>query len=1109
MAPRTPPLLDALLALKPNVIYTMAAAKTISAASKAFSQGAVKSFRWGQSGQVLEARMAYEGRPSILFSVANGKLQSSASPESSQNERHVLAAIMTIMRVLLGAKFHLEDLSPASIEKFRRELKAPQLEVERPRVILREGASGARFELDFDSGLRETSWRVAGPPSGMEWLKWQEREPERVGEAFCRWLPTKPATMDIEVRAGGTSLVFCEAHAGTVHSRTQIALRDEKVLIERAIVDSSGTPLGPFLDLGYDLVFVPGAHIFGQAERPVSWNELAKAGAVLLKNRSVQIPAVSFLALYPPKVSDSCTLLDRRGSAVEPLQTECGGLLEAVTEGSCVRIRLRVNASPGVRMPAHPSLVRPFEPLFADGAFTLLVGGPARRRRLAEKLVEMVLLKELREIEEILKEIEEDPAFTSRHMHGEEAAKCLRYLFSQFRTLDEVHLVADDSHDTAPWRICTGAGTALARALAAFLRAFPGADAFQAKALTFEIEGVRFFQELPALVKACEALGVELRLDEHNTRIEKLTLSVRVIPSGQQDWFELHPEARAGALTLPHSQWEQVLRSGHLRDSSGTLVTFDADSLALLRTLAGLVGSKPAGSALRLPRVRLFDWVALRTQGIACELPAVDDAVLQSLLSLETVPRHPLPSGLRAELREYQRHGFDWLCFLYKHRFGACLADDMGLGKTVQAIAFLVALKEGSLARQNPGSHAPHLVVLPATLVFNWQSELQKFAPGLRVHEYTGQERSLEFGDADIVLTTYGLVQRDIEALSGVAFDVAIFDEAQAIKNATAARSRAAAQLQTRFRLCITGTPLENHLGEFHSIMETAVPGLLGERKDFLRDHEAGLPVLDRVRPFLLRRTKEKILSELPPKVESDAYFALSEAQRECYTRAVGEVRAQVLAAYEDRPAQQAGIMALAALLRLRQICISPAMLSEQFDSGSPKIEYLVGQLGQLAEEGHAALVFSQFLKGLDLTASALTAAGLPFLRMDGSTPQAERKKLVESFQAGEAPGIFLISLKTGGTGLNLTRASYVFHLDPWWNPATENQASDRVHRIGQKRSVFVQRLLMRHTIEEKMMTLKLQKQALFAAVLDNSGPAAPDGAAALSAADFRFLIEG
>jgi SNF2 family DNA or RNA helicase len=218
-------------------------------------------------------------------------------------------------------------------------------------------------------------------------------------------------------------------------------------------------------------------------------------------------------------------------------------------------------------------------------------------------------------------------------------------------------------------------------------------------------------------------------------------------------------------------------------------------------------------------------------------------------------------------------------------------------------------------------------------------------------------------------------------------------------------------------------------------------------------------------------------------------------------------VRREVLAAYEDRPAQQAGIVALAALTRLRQICISPALLSKDLDPDSPKIEHLVTQLAELAEEGHAALIFSQFVKALDLVAAALEAAGLSHLRLDGSTPTAKRKDLVASFQSGASPGIFLISLKTGGAGLNLTRASYVYHLDPWWNPAVERQAGDRAHRIGQKNSVYVQRLLMRHTVEEKMMALKDRKKALFTAIVEQGEAAAPGGAAGLTAADFQFLV--
>ena len=1106
-----PPLLDVLLSLKPNVVYTMASPKEITAAAALFVKGAVASFQWGESGRVLQVRLSSEGKPTLLFTSEDGKLQASALPESANTKLHVLTSVMTILRVLLGAKFHREDLPSAVVEKFRRQLKAPTEEIARPKVLLTSKAFGEAFDLDYDSGLREASWRTSDPIPEMEWLHWQAREPERVAEGFCRWLANKPGKVDIEVRAGDNLLVASDAKAATMHGRTQLDVRDDQITIRRILLDGSGASLVTFIDLGYGLAFLPKEKVFAQIQPPGAWSEFTKLGAVRPCDSFLQAPADRFFAAFPEAVASTCDLLGGKGTPVKPIETGCSGLLDAVTDGHLVRVRLRVKTDAGHDVPAHHFLARLFGNLFLDGPFALLVKGFGRRRRIAERLAETVMLDSDEALERHFLETSDDPSFTSRHMHGEDASKCLRLLFGQLRNLDAPHLTSDPSQTQAgnPWLVCTGAGAALSHALAAFIKVFPGEDPLRAKNLVFDIDGLRFFESLPALLAACQKHCVGLLVDEKDTKIEKLAFSVRILRGGQIDWFELHPEARAGSLTIPRAQWDQVLRAGHYRDDDGTLVTLDAASLALLRRLNGLIGKDESGESVRRPRLQLFEWIALRKEGIPCELPPEDDAVLQSLLNLETIASHPLPPGLRAELRDYQHHGYDWLCFLYRHRFGACLADDMGLGKTLQAIAFLAALKDGTLARQEPTSSAPHLVVLPSTLLFNWQSEIEKFFPALKVHEYTGQSRSLDFGSADIVMTTYGLVHRDIEALAQVQFDVAIFDEAQAIKNATSARARAAADINARFRLCLTGTPMENHIGEFHSIMETAVPGLFGDRKAFLRDYESALPVLDRVRPFLLRRTKEMILSELPPKVESDAYFALSEPQRECYTRAVGEVRKEVLAAYQDRPSQQAGIVALAALMRLRQICIAPSMLSDQFDTGSPKIEFLTEQLAELADEGHAALVFSQFLKALDLTAAALESAGLPFLRMDGSTPSAERKKLVQSFQSGSSPGIFLISLKTGGTGLNLTRASYVYHLDPWWNPAVENQASDRVHRIGQKRSVFVHRLIMRHTVEEKMMTLKQKKQALFNSVLEKSGTITPDGAASLTASDFKFLIDG
>jgi non-specific serine/threonine protein kinase len=437
----------------------------------------------------------------------------------------------------------------------------------------------------------------------------------------------------------------------------------------------------------------------------------------------------------------------------------------------------------------------------------------------------------------------------------------------------------------------------------------------------------------------------------------------------------------------------------------------------------------------------------------------------------------------------------------------------MGLGKTLQTIALFAAIKEGIVKPLSGDAtdRRPHLLVVPPTLLFNWENEVKIFCPGLYVHEYTGKGRSLIGIREGIVITTYDIARRDIETLREAKFDCVVFDEAQNVKNLMGERSKAMRQLEGRCKFTLTGTPLENHAGEYYSIIDLSLPGLFGDYREFmnaLKQPNGVFNPLDRARPFVLRRTKDKILTELPPKVESDMHLDLSEEQKRFYTRAVADVRAEVFEAFKDKTAQQAGIVALAALTRLRQICVSPALIDPTHTETSPKMQYLIEKLEELNTEGHAALVFSQFTKCLDLIETHLKASGIAFQRLDGSTPQQNRKKLVEAFQTGKGPSLFLISLKAGGAGLNLTRASYVFHVDPWWNPAAENQASDRAHRMGQKQTVFIQRLLMRHTIEEKIMLLKAQKRELFDQVLAGTEGDRSTGGAIITRDDFKFLLE-
>jgi SNF2 family DNA or RNA helicase len=329
------------------------------------------------------------------------------------------------------------------------------------------------------------------------------------------------------------------------------------------------------------------------------------------------------------------------------------------------------------------------------------------------------------------------------------------------------------------------------------------------------------------------------------------------------------------------------------------------------------------------------------------------------------------------------------------------------------------------------------------------------------------------------------------------------------VKNIHAETTGAVRRLKGKFKLTLTGTPVENHLGEYFSVMDLALPGLLGPyemfRKQMGREGTGFMETLiRRTHPFILRRAKDMIAAELPPKVETDIYLEMSPRQKALYVRTVAQVKATVAEAYRANAPGQARIIALTAILKLRQICLSSRLLLPESVDRSPKVEFLVDQLHELFAEGHSVLVFSQFTSYLDIVQEGLSQHGIPLFRLDGSTPVGRRKDLVDSFQASDAPCVFLLSLKAGGRGLNLTRASYVFHLDPWWNPAVENQASDRAHRIGQKNQVTITRLLMRHSIEEKMMELKKRKLKLYRALLED---AEHDGGGSIGREDFEFLL--
>ncbi|MFH1428419.1 MAG: DEAD/DEAH box helicase [Candidatus Margulisiibacteriota bacterium] len=582
------------------------------------------------------------------------------------------------------------------------------------------------------------------------------------------------------------------------------------------------------------------------------------------------------------------------------------------------------------------------------------------------------------------------------------------------------------------------------------------------------------------------------------------------------DWFEIKPQIQCDGTAVSPKEWESALKHQGLIITENGILLLDEHTQNTLNMFSQLTGVDDGGKdktrreILKVPRLQVLDWIYLRRQGIKLNLPPAEEKIIDRLINFSGLEEIPLPVKLKAKLRPYQREGYQWLCFLYESRFGACLADDMGLGKTLQAIALMAGLKEGLIQTDKISARAPHLLIVPPSLLFNWEHEISRFYPGLKVYQYTGKDRQIDFKDYDVILTTYGIIRRDIAALKTIEFNLIIFDEAQSVKNILAHSTAAVRQLCCRFKLALTGTPLENHLGEYYSIMDLCLPGLLGGYDQFksqLKHDES--PALNRIiqrtKPFVLRRTKENVLKELPKKMEIDVYLELTEKQKAMYHHTVDMIRDQVSKAYAAKTRYQAQIIALTAILKLRQICVSTKLLEPNISDHSPKIDFLISKLQELHEEGHSALVFSQFTSFLNILEPELKKHHLSFLRLDGSTPVTRRKKLIETFQEAEGPSIFLLSLKAGGQGLNLTKASYVFHLDPWWNPAVENQASDRAHRIGQKKKVSVMRLLMRHTIEEKMMDLKKKKSALYDAVLGET--IQKTKSAAVTREDFEFLL--
>lgn len=625
---------------------------------------------------------------------------------------------------------------------------------------------------------------------------------------------------------------------------------------------------------------------------------------------------------------------------------------------------------------------------------------------------------------------------------------------------------------------------------------------------------IRFVTEVLPTLEELDEVDVELSSapPQFQRAEEEPSVHLAVTDSPIGDWFDLHLHVAVGEEQVPLAQLLAALTAGddHLILDSGTWFPLDAPELAQLRTLideASVIVERE-GDTFRLRPEHAGLWAELVELGIVDEQSAAWRGAVGALLDPQSAPAVPTPAGLQAELRPYQETGFEWLAFLLHTGLGGILADEMGLGKTLQALALAQSAKErGELT-------SPLLVVAPTSVIGTWASEAARFTPNLATVAITstqakrGTPLSEAVAGADVVITSYTLLRLEAEQYRQLGWTAVLLDEAQFVKNPASKAYQAVRKLRAQVKVALTGTPLENNLMDLWSLLSITAPGLFPDPKAFTTayrrpieggDAEALARLHRRIRPLILRRTKAAVAAELPDKQEQVVPVELSPGHRRIYERHLARERQKVLGLVGELNRNR--ITILRSLTLLRQLSLSPALIDESYPASSAKIDTLAELIDEVIAQGHRALVFSQFTGFLSLVKDRLTADGVAFEYLDGRT--RDRAGAISEFREGDAP-VFLISLKAGGFGLTLTEADYVFILDPWWNPAAENQAIDRTHRIGQDKRVNVYRLVAADTIEEKVVELQLRKRNLFDAVVGTGS----DTAAPLSADDILGLLE-
>ena len=602
------------------------------------------------------------------------------------------------------------------------------------------------------------------------------------------------------------------------------------------------------------------------------------------------------------------------------------------------------------------------------------------------------------------------------------------------------------------------------------------------------LDTMRFTTETLPLLRDRD--GITIDLDgtpaDYRETTAVIGISTRERP-GETDWFDLGVTIEADGREVPFAPVFTALARGesHLLLSDGTFFSLEKPELQALQKLIDEAKTlQEREGPLGISRFQAGLWEELAALGVVTRQANTWQRQVQGLLQITELPRPEPPSGLDATLRPYQLDGFGWLAFLWEHQLGGILADDMGLGKTLQTLALI----------GHAASDKPFLIVAPTSVVPNWAAEARKFAPGLRVATITSRAQRIESvaKAADAVVTSYTLLRLDFEEYKDQAWAGMLLDEAQYVKNHQAQTYQCARKLPAAVKIAITGTPMENNLMELWSLLSITAPGLFPNPARFKEyyvqpiekrgDRELLAQLKRRVRPLILRRTKEQVAKDLPPKQEQVLEVELHARHKKIYQTHLQRERQKVLGLIGDLNANRFTI--LRSLTLLRQLSLHPALVDTAHgDIPCAKLDALIDQIYDVAAGGHRALVFSQFTGFLSLVRIRLAAAGIPYCYLDGST--RDRAGVLAAFKDGTAP-VFLISLKAGGFGLNLTEADYCFLLDPWWNPATEAQAIDRTHRIGQTRNVMVYRLIAKDTIEEKVLALQQRKAELFASVLDD-----------------------